>query len=278
MSGNELNSPVESLDSPPRTTWPQAEVSSSLDPRPRSLALMGLVMIVAGAAAGLASWRVGEWAQAYFAPTFEMSKELSSNAVSSAQEIGRQKRLAVQQVASAAYGSMGAVLGLLLGACGSPWRGGLRRVIAAMAGAVLGGTLCWLCTRLMLGIYWRAFMESATHLSHDVLFPILIHGGMWAGAGLGAGLAFGLGGEGWKSPAIAALGGIVGAILGTLVFDVLGGIAFPLASTTNPIPATANARLLVHMSVCLMSAVGILWATRPSPAKSPGGVATSAAV
>lgn len=229
------------------------------------------IVLVAGGLAGLASWGVGEWAEDYFTPTFEMSKELTSNVLKSTAEVGRQKRVALLRTAAVSYGSLGALLGLSLGIAGgfvrrSPSKG----VGAATVGVLLGGAVCAGASLGLIPIYLRVFQASQNNLADDLLFPLMIHAGMWAGAGVAGGLAFGLGSAGGPRAALACVGGALGAVIGTVLFEALGAVFFPLALTTSPISTSPGARLLAASCVALSSSLVAMWASWPSKRTSLG--------
>jgi hypothetical protein len=115
--------------------------------------------------------------------------------------------------------------------------------------------------------------------------PMLVHGGIWAAAGLAGGVAFGLGLRGgWSSIARAAVGGLVGALLAAFLFEVTAAMAFPKAATTRPLSLTPESRLMAKMMASILSAAGIAalvaglraspWSgpepTPPEPEAGPG--------
>ena len=100
-----------------------------------------------------------------------------------------------------------------------------------------------------------------------LLMPMLIHLGLGCGVGLAGGVAFGIG-AGASRPlrlAEAALAGIVGAMVGTFVFEMAGAILFPLASTAYPFSATPGTRLLARLCVAGFVALGALRALPSAP-------------
>ena len=94
---------------------------------------------------------------------------------------------------------------------------------------------------------------------------MLVHGGIWGPIGAAGGLAFALGlGGGPRSAFRATLGGLVGASLGTVLFEIVGAWFFPLAKTAYPIAVGAGARLTARL---LTSPCSRPWGPqeRPSP-------------
>ena len=52
--------------------------------------------------------------------------------------------------------------------------------------------------------------------------------------------------------------GITGAALGTLLFDISGGLLLPLARTARPLSEEAGTRLAANIVLCLCVAIGIV--------------------
>ncbi len=53
----------------------------------------------------------------------------------------------------------------------------------------------------------------------------------------------------------AALGGLIGAAIGTAVYELIAAAAFPAAHTTEPIALEWEPRLLARMLVAVLAAV-----------------------
>ncbi len=98
-----------------------------------------------------------------------------------------------------------------------------------------------------------------------MLLPILLLGGIWSAVGAAGGLAFGIGMGGRDRILLGALGGLVGAALGTILYEVLGAMAFPIAETGSPIAATSPTRLLGRVMVTLSAAAGAAIMIQGSP-------------
>jgi hypothetical protein len=167
------------------------------------------------------------------------------------------------------FGMLGAALGLGLGLAGGLARrsagaalgaGGLGLALAAAAGA---------CAAAGLVPYYLAHVNRD---ADDLLLPLLIHAGCWAPIGAAAGLAYGVGMRGVRGALAALLCGLLGALIGTLVFEVIAPFAFPLAKTSEPISASWGSRLLARLSIALFTAAGAALATqavvsKPGPEK-----------
>jgi hypothetical protein len=53
------------------------------------------------------------------------------------------------------------------------------------------------------------------------------------------------------------MGGLLGAALGTAVYEIVGALAFPMAGTPWVISATAGTRLLARIIVTTLAAEGV---------------------
>ena len=148
-------------------------------------------------------------------------------------------------------GLLGGFEGLSLGLAGGLARRSTRWAAAAAAagvilgaGAVVGSSLCvmpyYLTNRNLLGDSFRA--------------SLLIHGALWVPAGAIGGLALGLGLGGWKRTARALAGGMAGAALGTMLYEVVGAAIFPLSRTHLPLSDTWGSRVTARLLVGISSA------------------------
>jgi hypothetical protein len=106
------------------------------------------------------------------------------------------------------------------------------------------------------------------HQDLDMIIAMLIHGLFWGLLGAAAGLAFAIGMKAPIGRAVAA--GIVGAVLGSVAFDLVGAFAFPLAKTDSPISLTWPSRLCARLLVCVGTAAAL---TRVLPGPRPEGAA-----
>jgi outer membrane lipoprotein SlyB len=207
--------------------------------------------LTAGLIAGFASWLIGEAFHGRFAPPdARTGRRLTSD-----QLMSRRTSTDAAQVleATVAFGSLGAVLGLALGLAGGCAGGSARAaVIAAIAGSILGATVGAIMPRLLLPIYFRLHDRDRD----DLLLSILIQSGNWSVIGAAAGAAFGIG-LGDRSRVLrAVLGGLLGAIAGVLVYEIVGGVAFPLDGTADPLSATWGTRLFARLAVTIFASAG----------------------
>jgi hypothetical protein len=155
--------------------------------------------------------------------------------------------------ASLAFGSLGAVLGLTLGLAGGSARGSARAaLIAAIVGSILGGAAGAGMSRALLPIYFRILDPD----HGDLTLAILIQGGIWPVIGAAGGAAFGIGlGERGRA-VVPLLGGLLGAVAGLLVYEIVGALVFPLDKTSNPLSATWGTRLFARLAVTTLASAG----------------------
>ena len=158
------------------------------------------------------------------------------------------------QNAAVAYALLGAILSLILGVTAGCFLGrfSIPRVLAAgLAGVVLGASFGAASSYALTPIYFHR-MGTA-----DVTLSLLIHLGIWTAVGAASGVAFGVG-SGSRDVLVRSLvGGITGAALGTLLFDISGAF-LPLARTERPLSEQAGTRLAANIVLCLCVAIGIV--------------------
>lgn len=159
------------------------------------------------------------------------------------------------------YATLGAVLSLGLGVAASLLIG--RRsipgaVVAGLSGVVLGAAAGAASSYGLFPVYFNR-MASA-----DVTLSVLIHLGVWSALGAAAGIAFGIGTGSRPMIGRALVGGIVGAGLGTILFDVSGSL-FPLAHTERPLSDLRGTRLAGNLLLGLCVATGIVVVASQEP-------------
>jgi len=233
-----------------------------------SMAWAWATIIAAGMASGFVVWGLGEWALHSFVPTYELTPEQRRDNKKSTAEISRQRRVYETQVALITYGALAATLGFALGLVGG-FLNGLRSrgLSAALAGLILGATSCAAVVLIVMPYYYRAFDASIDKLSHDMLLPLIIHAAIWMCAGAVGGGALGLGLGSWSVAIRGALGGGVGALMGTVIYEVVGALRFPMAGTAQPMAEEWGPRMIALLSVAILATIGAFRATGfpPSP-------------
>jgi len=235
-----------------------------------------LTIVAAGLLAGLLDFGLGEMTYEFFLP--EVVAQPLGGAVSMRPTLETVAR-ADSRNSSLTFGGMGGLLGLILGLVG----GLMRRSIASAAkaglvGLVLGASLGAVLPLVLIEPYRRM---QVVRNSDDLFVPIGMHALLWGPLGAIAGLAYGIG-RGRRGRALANLvGGLLGAVLATMVYDVVGAAVAPLGGTSDAISKTWATRLLARLLVPIGSALGIALgdamagpapippADRPTPAGPP---------
>jgi len=212
---------------------------------------------MAGLIAGFSSWLIGEATHGRFGPPTLVAISGSGGGFLSASDVHKldmAKRAAQTLDATLVFGSLGAVLGLTFGLAGGFARGSARAALsAAIAGLICGGIVGAGVTQVILPIYFEVFNSDTNDLIVGILFYMVISSAIGAvgGAVFGSGLAD-------RSCAVrAAVGGLLGAAAGVLVYQIVGAVAFPIAETTSPISATWGTRLLARLAVTILASVGV---------------------
>jgi hypothetical protein len=211
--------------------------------------------LAAGLAAALASWLMGEATQSWFAvtrvrgpgpPTIEE------------QRVARAELEASEtKTAALAIGLLGGALGLAMGIAGGLVRGSLGAgAKAGLAGLAVGAGAGALAASAMMPIYFS--LVDRDPLSRNALgIPLLIHICVWSPIGAAGGCAWGLGlGRNNVLPR-AVLSGLLGALIGSIIYEFVGALVFPLAMTTRPISVTWGSRLLARLLVAGLAATGV---------------------
>lgn len=222
----------------------------------------GLVL-AAGIAAGVGSWRATEGVLDVYEPALRPARKPMPTMDDAIQYW-------MAQVASgtAAFGAMGGILGLAFGMAGGAVRRSVRA--AGKAGAVgllAGSAVAAGVARAVLPVcYMRVDPQS-----HDLLIPLLYHEALWSLAGAVGGLAFGLGTGGRGLWVKTAFGGWVGAAFATAVYEVVGAIAFPTHQAQYPLPGSPTTRALAPVLVALGAAIGMVLAAGEAKGKTVKG-------
>jgi hypothetical protein len=219
----------------------------------------GLVL-AAGIAAGVCSWLATEGVlKAYMPALMPPMKPMPTD------EDARLTRVARIASGTAAFGAMGGLLGLTLGLAGGASRRSVRAAgMAGTVGLLAGSALAAGTTWTVLGLVYTMVDPQ----SHDLVIPLLYHEAMWSIPGALGGLMFGLGAGGrdcWKRTMI---GGWAGAALATVVYELVGALAFPTHRTQLPLAGSVETRALAPVLVALGAAIGTVMAAR-DPRKKP---------
>jgi len=220
-----------------------------------SILIIGLAML-AGAGAGWA----GEFTMAYFKPSKAVENYRDPTALNLEMPVVNTRNGALT------FGALGGLLGFALGLAGGVSRGSPDRALAgAIAGLILGAAAGALPSYLLMPWQWAHRNDDPP--SNQLFLPMLLHLGLWSGAGLASGLAFGIGSSGFKPARLfeAAVAGLTGAMLGTFVYDMVGAFLFPLAHTALPFSETAGTRFLARICVAGFVGLGAVRSLPPKP-------------
>jgi len=157
------------------------------------------------------------------------------------------------------FGLLGLCLGGGLGIAGGVAR---RSTRAALRGGLLGGVLgLALGAGLSLGLLPWFLSRQDQHSDDDrivLIISLVMHALIWGLLGAAAGLAFAVGREKPRLWRQTSLAGFLGAVVGTVVFELAGGLFFPLAATHQPISETWQTRLMARFLVTLATAGGLM--------------------
>jgi hypothetical protein len=225
----------------------------------------------AGLLAGVASWFVGELVLHVFVPPYEAQHVMGQTIMKAS---FKDRSAAETKNATLAFAVLGGLLGATLGMAGGIARRSTKAGMGSSAlGLVLGAVLGAGTSLALLPLYFRALDKAQEELSRDLTLPLLVHGGIWAACGLAGGVAFAIGlGAGRIRLVKAAVGGIIGAVLGAALYELIGAIAFPQDNTSSPQATIWIARLLARLLVATLSS--LLAAVAVSTvARRPAGLA-----
>jgi len=225
-----------------------------------NLAYARRLALAASIVAGLGAFGLGEVFHDWIAPRAVKQTMRSLDVVLPTEET--EKAAAVQN-GGLTFGLMGGSLGLIFGLAGgiAGRRTKNQTVVAGVAGLVLGAVVGAAIPLALLAPYAR-FMHG--HDYDDLLAPMGMHAAIWGPIGAAAGLAFGIGlGKGHRLRSL--LYGLIGAVTGTAVYEVLGAAIDPMALTSAPISKTWTTRLLARLLVAL--GVGLTLALSIAPSR-----------
>src|SRR5205814_1911460 len=148
-------------------------------------------------------------------PDLDLPPEIRASSSNRPLETERRMRISRDRAAALAYGGLGMVLGLALGAAGGlVRRSAIAAIAAGVAGLVLGGAAGAGATLTLLPSYHAARAAAPDEeVTNDLTLALRTHGGIWIAIGAATGLALGLGLGGGARIARATFGGILGAAL-----------------------------------------------------------------
>jgi len=165
------------------------------------------------------------------------------------------QRVAATKNAALAFGVLGLCLAASLGIVGglarrplsSPTKGGL---IGAVLGLVLGAGA-------PIGLLPFFIPAQIDYPEYDLILALTAHALIWGLLGAVAGLAFAIGLGERRLIGKAFMAGLMGAMLGAIIFELIGGTFFPLAGTSHPISATRLTRFMARLLVTIGAAAAV---------------------
>jgi hypothetical protein len=110
---------------------------------------------------------------------------------------------------------------------------------------------------------------------YDLILSMCMHGLIWGLLGAAAGLAFATGLRKATLCARTLAAGWLGAVLGTIAFEMIGAMFFSMAETDEPISETWPTRLMARLLVTVGTAVIlIVLLPAPRPVETPARTET----
>jgi hypothetical protein len=182
------------------------------------------------------------------------------------------RRLRDARVFSAAltFTAMGGFLGLALGFAGGLARRSVQAGFhAASLGLLVGAAAAGSLAFLLVSLFFNKYDPQ----SSDLVLPLITHAAIWSAVGAIGGTAFGLGLGGRGRWMATLVGGLLGAAAASVIYEIVGAIAFASSKTDLPLSAALTTRVLAQFSVALLAAVGAVLASNHSARKelaSPG--------
>jgi len=247
--------------------------------------------LVMGVISGLAAFAVGEVTFGLFPPNFDGTSTVGGGREAVAEAEAAAIRLSKSRRAVAAYTALGGFLGLALGVAGAAARRSNRRAAwAGPLGAVLGAAAGAGTSLAFTPLYHQAVIAAADAIEwgggaswDSVTVPLFLHAGIFGAIGVAGGLAFGLGLGGAPRIGRAVLGGLIGALAATLVYEFGGALLMAASTTGDPVAAGWPGRLLAKAGVAIGVSVFAAWAvlylqlTRPKTSPVTGEAGSSGA-
>lgn len=228
----------------PDPALPGDRASIDAVPKWRSL----LMTLALGLVAGVGSWLTGEGIlRAYRAELAPAMKPIPT--------LDDAQLLLAARVTSGClvFGMMGGWIGLAGGlAGGASQRSWQRAVRAGIFGLVLGTIGTAGIVRLVLPIFYTRVDSQA----QDLTMPLIGHVALWMTSGAVGGLAYSLGAGRSTRLWEPALGGLLGAVLATVAYELAGALLLPTHRTHLPMPGTSATRAMAQIMVALGTVIG----------------------
>jgi hypothetical protein len=243
---------------------PPLAASPDVALRPERLGRLLIFAAVAGLLAGVASEFICE----RIISSYNSDLNPPLTLIPRPEDMRRWKEARVY-TATFTFATLGGLLGLALGIAGGLAR---RSVVASSLAATLGlvfGSVSVGFLSLALVTYFYKLFDP---ISSDLVLPLLTHSAIWSTVGAIAGLAFGLGIGGRGRWIVTLGGGLAGAVMATVIYEIVGAIAFASSKTEMPLSASVATRALALLLVASLSSVGAVLALH-QPTKKKGKTA-----
>lgn len=166
------------------------------------------------------------------------------------------------------YGGLGLLVSLAIVFAVVASGAGSGRISVSLIMAILVGILAGaLPCLVVMPLQYQSRNDDPSVL--DLTMPLVYHAGLWLPIGLAAGVAFGFArNASLKGITSEAVNGLVGALFGTLFYELMGAILLPMDKTVEPVAATPTARLLAHLSISVGIALTLVYSLRGSKVAS----------
>ena len=207
-----------------------------------------------GLLAGLIAFGVGEPIYKVI-PATRVSQKIRMSNIEVMLPSRETENAAAAKNAALTFGVLGVCLGGALGMAGGLAR---RSTSATVTAGVLGAVVASaLGVAISLALLPYCLQAQLDHTDQDLIIALVMHGLIWGPVGAMAGLAFAIG-LGERRLAVHALtASLVGAVLGTFAFELLGAAFFSNAETVKPISVTWPTRLMARLLVTMGTAVAL---------------------
>jgi hypothetical protein len=202
------------------------------------------LLVLAGLASGLLAFAVGE-AIFDLIPAKKVEVPTMGQIVIAATV--ETSNVAAVRNGALTFGLLGICLGGCLGiAGGQARRSTSAAVIGGLVGSILGLCLAVGSSFALLPFFLKTLPNQP---DYEVILSMIMHALIWGLTGAAAGVAFAVGFGEPRLIGRALAAGFAGAILGAIVFELIGAATFPLANTGQPISSTWQTRLLARLLV-----------------------------
>jgi hypothetical protein len=221
------------------------------------------IVLAAGVVTGLVAWVGGEACVELIKPP---RHNVNSRGIIVAVTDRREVAVADAKNAGLAFALLGIAVGGGLGVAGGLGRRSSRAALwAGLLGVALGAAAGAGMSLALLPLYNTYKVRHPDEASRDLVLPLLVHLGVWSVVGAAGGLTFGVGlGVRGVLPKVV-FGGLVGAAVGTAVYELVGAAAFPAAKTAQFVSATWPTRLFARLAVTVAAALGVVLAVAEQP-------------